>query len=126
VTLNSDSEQVRATARNQSRHGALTVGDVLGFGLLQSAVVLAGQAGIGRPVQRLNVMTDLALLDFEPQTRHMRLTAVQPGVSATRGQEATGFPQLVADDIRELAEPSEQELGMLGDLSGVSATGSLR
>jgi PucR family transcriptional regulator, purine catabolism regulatory protein len=57
AVLNSDSEQVRATAGTQSRPGALTVGEVLGFDLLRSAVVLAGQAGIGRPVERLNVMT---------------------------------------------------------------------
>ena len=61
--LNSDSEQARPAAATlppaatQSRAGALTVSEVLGFDLLRSAVVLAGQAGIGRPVERLNVMT---------------------------------------------------------------------
>jgi glutaconate CoA-transferase subunit B len=72
------------------------------------------------------VVTDLALLDFEPRTRHMRLTAVQPGVSVAQVQEATGFPLLIGDDIQELQEPSEEELGMLRELSGVDESGSFR
>jgi glutaconate CoA-transferase, subunit B len=69
------------------------------------------------------VITDLALLDFEPQTRHMRLTAVQPGVSVAEVQEATGFPLLLADKIQELVEPSQAELDMLRELSGANTAG---
>jgi glutaconate CoA-transferase, subunit B len=69
------------------------------------------------------VVTDLALLDFEPQTRHMRLIALQPGVSVAAVQEATGFPLLVADTIGELPEPTPQELGLLRELSAQGTAG---
>jgi glutaconate CoA-transferase subunit B len=68
----------------------------------------------GRPSA---VVTDLALLDFEPQTKHMRLRQVQPGVSVADVREATGFPLLLGDDITELPQPSATELQMLRELS---------
>jgi purine catabolism regulator len=43
-----DSEQVHRSAGTQRRAAGLTVGEILDFSLLRSAVVLAGQAGIGR------------------------------------------------------------------------------
>src|SRR5207245_6865132 len=46
---------------------------------------------LGRPTA---VLTDLALLDFDPQTKHMRLGQGQPGGSVAAVQEATGFPPL--------------------------------
>jgi PucR family transcriptional regulator, purine catabolism regulatory protein len=55
--VNNETGQARRGAGTPRRAGGLTVGEVLRFGLLRSAVVLAGQAGIGRPVERLNVMT---------------------------------------------------------------------
>jgi glutaconate CoA-transferase, subunit B len=63
-------------------------------------------------------VTDLALLDFEPQTKQMRLRQVQPGVSVAAVQEATGFPLLLGEDITELPEPSATEIEMLRELSG--------
>src|SRR6202035_2040272 len=68
----------------------------------------------GRPTA---VVTDLALLDFEPQTKHMRLRQVQPGVSVADVQAATGFPLLLGEDLTELPEPSATELQMLRELS---------
>ena len=41
-------------------------------------------------------------------------------------QEATGFPLLIGDDIQELPEPSDEELGLLRELSGDSETGGFR
>jgi len=69
------------------------------------------------------VITDLALLDFEPRTRQMRLTAVQSGVSVAQVQQATGFPLLLADDIAELPEPSREELDLLRELAGTAGSG---
>jgi glutaconate CoA-transferase, subunit B len=70
-----------------------------------------------RSGQPTAVVTDLALLDFEPQTKQMRLRQVQPGVGVAEVQEATGFPLLLADEITELPEPSAEELEMLRELS---------
>jgi purine catabolism regulator len=68
------SEQVRRGAGTQRRAGGLTVGEVLRFGLLRSAVVLAGQAGIGRPVERLNVMTVPEILPWAKPHEFMLTT----------------------------------------------------
>jgi PucR family transcriptional regulator, purine catabolism regulatory protein len=67
-------EQVRRGAGTQRRAGGLTVGEVLRFGLLRSAVVLAGQAGIGRPVERLNVMTVPEILPWAKPHEFMLTT----------------------------------------------------
>ena len=69
-----DSGQARRSAGTQRRAGGLTVGEVLRFGLLRSAVVLAGQAGIGRPVERLNVMTVPEILPWAKPHEFMLTT----------------------------------------------------
>jgi glutaconate CoA-transferase subunit B len=56
------------------------------------------------------VVTDLALLDFDPDSRRMRLRAVQPGVTVEQVRSQTGFDLLVADAVEELAPPSQEEL----------------
>ncbi|HUY45399.1 MAG TPA: CoA-transferase [Streptosporangiaceae bacterium] len=56
------------------------------------------------------VVTDLALLDFDPDSRRMRLRAVQPGVTVDQVRRHTGFELLVADEIEELAPPSPDEI----------------
>ncbi|MHB1784978.1 MAG: CoA-transferase subunit beta [Acidimicrobiales bacterium] len=76
----------------------------------------------GLPFGRLgNVVTDLALLDFEPGNHQMRIRALQPGVTIDAVQDATGFPLLLADEIEELAPPTADELRLLRELRGVSA-----
>lgn len=69
-----ESGQARRSAGTQRRAGGLTVGEVLRFGLLRSAVVLAGQAGIGRPVERLNVMTVPEILPWAKPHEFMLTT----------------------------------------------------
>ena len=56
------------------------------------------------------VVTDLALMDFEPSSRRMRLRGLQSGVSVEHVQRQTGFDLLVTDDLEELAPPSPDEL----------------
>jgi glutaconate CoA-transferase, subunit B len=60
-----------------------------------------------RPVA---VVTDLALLGYDEATGRLRLDALQDGVTAEQVHEATGFELLVADEVRRLAPPSEEEL----------------
>jgi glutaconate CoA-transferase, subunit B len=62
------------------------------------------------------VVTDLALLDFEPTSRRMRLRAVQSGVSVADVRAQTGFDLLIAADIDELPPPSAQELAIYREL----------
>jgi glutaconate CoA-transferase subunit B len=62
------------------------------------------------------VVTDLALLDFEPASRRMRLRGLQPGVTAGQVREQTGFDLLAGDDIEELVPPSAEELAIYREL----------
>lgn len=67
------------------------------------------------------VVTDLALLDFEPESKQMRLCALQPGVSVDDVARATGFALLVADEVGELDPPTPDELRVLRELTGTGA-----
>jgi glutaconate CoA-transferase subunit B len=62
------------------------------------------------------VVTDLALLDFEPASKRMRLRALQAGVTVAEVRSRTGFELLVSSDVRELAPPSAEELAIYREL----------
>jgi glutaconate CoA-transferase, subunit B len=62
------------------------------------------------------VVTDLALLDFEPASRRMRLRALQAGVTVGQVREQTGFDLLAGEDIEELRPPSAEELAIYREL----------
>jgi glutaconate CoA-transferase subunit B len=61
------------------------------------------------------VVTDLALLDFEPVSRRIRLRRLQAGATVGQVREQTGFDLLVGDDIEELVPPSAEELAIRGE-----------
>ena len=56
------------------------------------------------------VVTDLALMDFEPGSRRMRLRALQAGVTVRQVQEQTGIELLADAAIGELPPPTAEEL----------------
>ncbi len=62
------------------------------------------------------VVTDLALLDFEPATRRMRLRGLQPGVTVGQVRDRTGFDLLVGADVTELSPPSAEEIAIYREL----------
>jgi glutaconate CoA-transferase, subunit B len=62
------------------------------------------------------VVTDLALLDFEPASRRMRLRGLQPGVTVAQVRAQTGFDLLVSDQIEELEPPSAEEIAIYREL----------
>lgn len=67
------------------------------------------------------VVTDLALLDFEQESRRMRLRSLQPGVAVDQVVAATGFELVVPEDIQVLAPVTESELTLMRQLNGESA-----
>ena len=67
------------------------------------------------------VVTDLALLDFEPESRRMRLRALQPGVGVDEVRARTGFELLVHPELDELRPPDDEELRILRELEGSAA-----
>jgi glutaconate CoA-transferase subunit B len=64
------------------------------------------------------VVTDLALLDFEPASRRMRLRALQPGVTVDQVRAHTGFELLVHPRVEELQPPAAADLEILRELDG--------
>ncbi|MDX1513487.1 MAG: CoA-transferase [Gammaproteobacteria bacterium] len=62
------------------------------------------------------VVTDLAVMGFDPDSRRMKILALHPGVSVDRVQENTGF-ELVADDNVPVTDPpGDHELAVLREL----------
>jgi glutaconate CoA-transferase subunit B len=68
------------------------------------------RAGLTRSTP-VAVITDLALLGFDPETGCLRLDALQPGATVEAVVGNTGFELLIADDVRELPGPTDRELG---------------
>lgn len=64
------------------------------------------------------VVTDLALLDFEEETRRMRVRSLQPGVTVEEVVSATGFELVVPDHIDALDPVTEEELTLMRHLNG--------
>lgn len=70
------------------------------------------------------VVTDLALLDFAPDTHRMRLRALQTGVTLDQVQAATGFELLIHDQLDQLPPVEDAELALLRHLVGGSHEGA--
>ncbi len=59
------------------------------------------------------VITDLAVLDFDPTTKRMRVLSLHPGKTLEQVKAATGFELLVADGLTETPAPTESQLTIL-------------
>jgi glutaconate CoA-transferase subunit B len=59
------------------------------------------------------VITDLGVLEPDPDSRELVLTKVHPGVDANAAVAATGWPLRVADRVGETEPPSAEELVIL-------------
>jgi glutaconate CoA-transferase subunit B len=59
------------------------------------------------------VITTLALMGYDPQTRRMRAESLHPGVTKEDVIANTGFELLFADPLLTTAEPTDEELRIL-------------
>jgi glutaconate CoA-transferase, subunit B len=62
------------------------------------------------------VVTDLAIMGFDEQTRTMKVLALHHGVTAEKVQENTGFPLLIDEDVIATEPPRKDELEVLRQL----------
>lgn len=69
------------------------------------------------------VVTPLAVLDFDPETRRMRLASVHPGVTVDQVAAATGFALPIGPNVPVTPAPTEAELA---ELRRIDPAGVLR
>jgi glutaconate CoA-transferase subunit B len=84
----------------------------VGFGAGPGDRERMGLRGRG-PVQ---VITDLGVLEPDPDTCELTLTHVHEGIDPEQARAATGWPLALADDVRTLAPPTPRELEVLRQL----------
>ncbi|MFQ5698940.1 MAG: CoA-transferase subunit beta [Myxococcota bacterium] len=77
-------------------------------------------AALGERASRFHdvhqVVTSLAVLDFETPDHAMRLRSVHPGVRVEQVIEATGFELVIPSPVPQTRAPSEEELRILRDV----------
>lgn len=59
------------------------------------------------------IITDKAILDFEPTSKKMRLLELHPGVTVEEVQELTEFELVISSNIETTQEPTESELSLI-------------
>lgn len=59
------------------------------------------------------VVSDLAYLDFDEETKRMRVSSIHPEVSLDQVKESTGFELVFPDNVKETKPPTEKELILL-------------
>jgi glutaconate CoA-transferase subunit B len=65
----------------------------------------------------VRVITDLGVLEPDPSTRELTLTALHPGVSTEQAVAATGWPLRVATGVGATDPPTDAELSALRALT---------
>jgi glutaconate CoA-transferase, subunit B len=65
----------------------------------------------------MTTITDLGVLEPDPDTKELTLTQLHQGVDADQVREATGWPLAVAAEPRRTDPPTEEELGALRELT---------
>lgn len=75
----------------------------------------------GRRYRPRTVITDLGVMESDPQTGELRLTGLHPGVTAEQIKAATGWDLQVADELKITPEPTLVELTALRELKARTA-----
>jgi glutaconate CoA-transferase subunit B len=107
-------EQVIVIVRQSKRTFVEKVDFVtsVGFGSGPGSREELGFRGRG-PVK---VITDLGVLEPDPESCELTLTQIHEGVDPDQAREATGWPLAIADDLAVTQPPSAEELEVLRDL----------
>jgi glutaconate CoA-transferase, subunit B len=89
----------------------------VGFGTGHGDRARLGLPGAG-PVR---VITDLGVLEPDPESQELVLTAVHPGVTVEQVRAETGWTLEVAAEVHETTPPSARELATLRGMKTVGA-----
>ncbi len=71
------------------------------------------ESGLPLDAGPYKIITNMAVMDFEPESKRMRIISVNPGFSVADVQDNCGFELLQADKITETKAPTEEELRVL-------------
>jgi glutaconate CoA-transferase subunit B len=63
------------------------------------------------------VVTDLGVLEPDPETRELMLTTLHPGATVEEAVDATAWPLRIAENLGETAPPGDRELAALRSLT---------
>jgi glutaconate CoA-transferase, subunit B len=63
------------------------------------------------------IITDLGVLEPDPETKELTLTQLHEGVDAEQARDATGWPLALAADPRRTEPPTDEELTALRELT---------
>lgn len=74
------------------------------------------EEGLSENTGPSRVITDLCLMDFEPESKRMRLIATHPGITVDDVIKATGFELIIADDVETTQPPTEEDLRLLHEV----------
>jgi glutaconate CoA-transferase subunit B len=70
-------------------------------------------AGLPRDSGPYRVITNMAVMGFEPETKWMQVLSINPGYNRQDVQENCGFELKWASEIEETSPPTETELRIL-------------
>ena len=73
------------------------------------------QSGLPLDAGPYKIITDMAVMDFEPESKRMRVISLNPGYTFDNVQENCGFELLRLDTLAETQAPTEEELSILRD-----------
>jgi glutaconate CoA-transferase subunit B len=59
------------------------------------------------------VVTNLCQMDFDPETKRIRLATIHPGISLQQVQENTGFDLIIPENVPTTEPPTTEELALL-------------
>lgn len=79
-----------------------------GLGAREKAGLLGGGPSL--------VVTNLCQMDFDPETKRIRLATVHPGVSVQQVLENTGFDLMVPQNVPTTEPPTYEELKLLREI----------
>jgi len=71
------------------------------------------KSGLPENTGPYKIITNMAVMDFEPESKRMRVISVNPGYSFQDVQDNCGFELLKIDTIAETKPPIEEELRIL-------------
>ncbi len=77
------------------------------------------KAGLPADTGPHRVISQLAIFDFEPVTKQMRIYSVHPGVTVDQVLEASSFDILVPDEVKVTEPPTREELDILQKIDPV-------